>query len=52
MQVVREMGLKRDPSVKQTQATISKIQDFQDDEVLQGYCTNPDLIPYAKSFCG
>jgi phytanoyl-CoA hydroxylase len=54
MQVIREMGLpgRRDQSVKQSEANIAKIQDFQLDEVLQSYCTNPDIIPYVKSFCG
>ena len=54
MQVVKDISLVKKNKGKELsgEASITKLQDFQFDEVLQSYCTNPDLIPYLKSFCG
>ena len=56
MQIVRDISLakKNKENYKNLvgEENITKVQDFQFDDVLQTYCTNPDLIPYLKSFCG
>ena len=55
MQIVRDISLaKKMKDYKDLvgEQNITKVQDFQFDDVLQTYCTNPDLIPYLKSFCG
>lgn len=54
MQIVRDISLaKKNKELKLTgEANITKIQDFQWDDVLQTYCTNPELVPYLKNFCG
>lgn len=54
MQIVRDISLakKNKNGTLKGEAFITKIQDFQFDEILHSYCTNPDLIPYLKSFCG
>ena len=56
MQVVRDISLveraKKEKVELSGEQNITKLQDFQFDEVLQTYCTNPELIPYLKSFCG
>lgn len=56
MQVVRDISLvekNKNLNVELNgEHNITKLQDFQFDEVLQTYCTNPDLLPYLKSFCG
>lgn len=31
---------------------ITKIQNFQFDEQLHSFSTNPDMVPYLRSFCG
>lgn len=54
MQIVRDISLvkKHKDTNLRGEANITKLQDFQFDSTLQSYCTNPDLIPYLKSFCG
>lgn len=54
MQIVRDISLvkKFKNSKLIGEENITKLQDFQEDKILQSYCTNPDLIPYLKSFCG
>ena len=54
MQIVKDISLVKKNKGKELkgEASITKLQDFQFDEVLQTYCTNDDLIPYLKSFCG
>ncbi len=54
MQIIRDISLakKYKDSKLLGEENITKLQYFQDDKVLQTYCTNPDLIPYLKSFCG
>ena len=54
MQIVKDISLVKKNKGKELsgEASITKLQDFQFDEVLQTFCTNPDLIPYLKSFCG
>ena len=54
MQIVKDISLVKKNKDKELkgEASITKLQDFQFDDVLQSYCTNPDLIPYLKSFCG
>ena len=52
MQVVRDISLAKSKSNLSGEAAITKIQDFQRDDVLHSFCTNPDIIPYLKSFCG
>ena len=56
MQIVRDISLakKHKDNYKSMvgEENITMVQDFQFDDVLQTYCTNPDLIPYLKSFCG
>lgn len=51
MQVVKDASL-IGKKVEKGEAWITKLQDFQFDDVLQSYCTNADLVPYLKSFCG
>jgi hypothetical protein len=55
MQVVRDISLAH--RIGKTgnlfgESNITKLQDFQNDEVLHSYWTNPDIILYLKSFCG
>lgn len=54
MQIVKDISLVKKNKGKELtgEASITKIQDFQYDSTLQSYCTNPELIPYLKSFCG
>lgn len=55
MQIVRDISLTKkfkDYKNLTGEENITKVQDFQFDDVLQTYCTNPDLVPYLKSFCG
>jgi phytanoyl-CoA hydroxylase len=55
MQIVRDVSLvKKNKGAGNLngEANITKLQDFQFDDVLQSYCTNSDLLPYLKSFCG
>lgn len=55
MQVVRDVSLARKNSTTRNlhgEANITKLQDFHQDDILQSFCTNPDLLPYLKSFCG
>lgn len=54
MQIVKDIALAKKNKGKDLrgEASITKVQDFQFDDVLQTYCTNPKLIPYLKSFCG
>ncbi len=54
MQIVKDIALaKKNKGVNlKGEASITKVQDFQFDEVLQSFCTNKKLLPYLKSFCG
>lgn len=56
MQIVRDISLakkfKENYKNMVGEENITKVQDFQFDDILQTYCTNPDMIPYLKSFCG
>jgi len=54
MQIVKDISLvKKNKGLDlKGEASITKIQDFQFDDILQSYCTNPEIIPYLKSFCG
>ncbi len=47
MQLVKDISLvKKYKGLELSgEASITKIQDFQFDEVLQSYCTYPELIP-------
>lgn len=53
MQVVRDISLvKRGGGKDLGEAAITKIQDWQEDDVLFTYCIHPKMIPYLKAFCG
>lgn len=52
MQLVRDIKLVKNKIDRKGEAGVTKIQDWQDDEVLYTYCTKPELIPYLRSFCG
>lgn len=52
-QIVRDIALaKKGGSNLYGESAITKVQDFNFDEELFTYCSNPDLVPYLKSFCG
>lgn len=34
------------------EAAVTKVQNFQFDDELFSFCSNPALLPYLKSFCG
>ncbi|CAD8103564.1 unnamed protein product [Paramecium primaurelia] len=53
MQVVRDISLvKRGGGKQWGEEAITKIQDWQEDEILFKFCRNPKVIQYLKSFCG
>lgn len=52
MQLVRDISLVKSKKAVKGQAGVTKIQDWQEDDVLFTYCNKKELIPYLKSFCG
>lgn len=50
MTVMRDVALAVQRKVGEN--SITKLQDWQDDEVLFKYCTNPDLVKYVEAFTG
>lgn len=48
------MSIMRDISINQSKSsrTITKIQDWQDDEILFKYCKNNKILDYVESFTG
>lgn len=52
MQLVRDISLVKAKKNIKGQAGVTKIQDWQEDDVLFTYCTKQELLPYLKSFCG
>ena len=52
MQLVRDISLVKAKKSIKGQAGVTKIQDWQEDDVLFTYCTKKELLPYLKSFCG
>ncbi len=54
MQIVKDISIAKANKGKSAlgEKGITKLQDWQDDEVLFTFCTNPDLKPYLQSFCG
>eukprot|EP00743_Colponemidia_sp_Colp-15_P001113 GILK01001225.1.p1 GENE.GILK01001225.1~~GILK01001225.1.p1 ORF type:complete len:344 (-),score=51.82 GILK01001225.1:128-1159(-) len=52
MQVVKDVSLAKKKMTIEGQQGITKLQDFQEDEVLFDYCQHPDVVKYTKSICG
>ena len=56
MQIVRDISLakkfKEYYKEMKGEENITKVQNFQFDDVLHSFCTNPDMVPYLRSFCG
>lgn len=51
MTVMRDVAIAKSEYV-QGERAITKLQDFQNDEVLFGYCCLPEIVQYAESFLG
>nr|XP_022300530.1 phytanoyl-CoA dioxygenase, peroxisomal-like [Crassostrea virginica] len=49
--IMRDVAIARSEFVPGQQA-ITKLQDFQNDEVLFGYCALPEIIRYVQAFTG
>lgn len=47
--VMRDVGVAKD---RRSVALVTKIQGFQEDDVLFSYCTLPEIIQYVTSFTG
>lgn len=53
IKVVRDISLvKKGGSQSMGENAITKIQDWQEDEVLFTFCNHKNVVPYLKSFCG
>ena len=52
MALVRDISLAKQGIKIKGEAGVTKIQDWQDDEVLFTFCNHPTLIPYLKDFMG
>ena len=52
MQLVRDISMVKAKKNIKGQAGVTKIQDWQEDDVLFTFCTKKELLPYLKSFCG
>lgn len=54
MTVMRDISLakRQGAEVPKGEHQVSKLQDWQDDEVLFEYCKVPTILDYAEAFCG
>lgn len=52
MQLVRDISMVKAKKNIKGQAGVTKIQDWQEDDVLFTFCTKKEIMPYLKSFCG
>lgn len=50
MTTMRDVATKGRPI--RSEADVTKIQSFEDDEVLFDYCKHPDVLKYVEAFCG
>ena len=51
MLVMRDVAIAKSEAI-QGEAAITKLQDWQRDPVLFGYCTQPELLRYVRAFTG
>eukprot|EP00117_Sycon_ciliatum_P015221 scpid17493/ scgid15159/ Phytanoyl-CoA dioxygenase, peroxisomal; Phytanic acid oxidase; Phytanoyl-CoA alpha-hydroxylase len=49
--IMRDVSIARSEYVVDEKA-ITKVQNFQDDEVLFGYCSHPAILPYVQAIAG
>jgi phytanoyl-CoA hydroxylase len=52
MTVMRDIELVRRGGSADSEATVTKVQDFQDDEQLFEYCQDPALLRYVEAWTG
>jgi len=52
MTVMKDVAIAKTHTNEKGQKVITKIQDYQNDEVLFDYCTLPEVTQYVKSFIG
>mmetsp|Transcript_2632 Transcript_2632/g.3209 ORF Transcript_2632/g.3209 Transcript_2632/m.3209 type:complete len:347 (-) Transcript_2632:2504-3544(-) len=52
MSIMRDISVAKTAETKQSARIITKIQDWQDDEVLFEYCKHPRILDYVECFTG
>ena len=52
MTVLRDIELVRRGAAADSEASITKLQDFQDDPGLFSYCEDPNILNYVESWTG